>query len=79
MYGRTESDWELTDSQFVLRVVMPPNTTATVRIPEAVASRVTENEIPVAQVEGVTNVNEEDGDVVVEIGSGTYLFVADRR
>ena len=58
---------------------MPPNTTATGRIPEAVASRVTENEIPVAQVEGVTNVNEEDGDVVVEIGSGTYLFVADRR
>ncbi|MEC7768015.1 MAG: hypothetical protein VX471_01875, partial [Acidobacteriota bacterium] len=59
--------------------VMPPNTTATVRIPEAVARRVTEHEIPVGQVEGVTNVSEEDGDVVVEIGSGAYLFVADRR
>ena len=79
MYGRTESDWELTDSQIVLRVVMPPNTTATVRIPEAVARRVNEHEIPVGQVEGVTNVSEEDGDVVVEIGSGAYLFVADRR
>ena len=79
MYGRTESRWELADERFTLRVVIPPNATATVRIPDAAVRQVTERGAPIEQVDGVASVGEAGGDVVVEIGSGAYTFVADRR
>ena len=79
MYGRTASGWELADGWFTLRVVIPPNATATVQIPDTAARRVTEGGAPVARADGVTSVGEDGGDVVVEIGSGAYTFVADRR
>ena len=79
MYGRTASGWELADGRFTLRVVIPPNATATVRIPDAAVRQVTESGAPIDQADGVTSVGEDGGDVVVEIGSGAYTFVADRR
>ena len=78
MYGRAESRWELADGQFTLHVGIPPNATATVLIPGAAQGGVTESGVPVGEADGVTAVSTDGNDVVVEIGSGTYTFVANR-
>ncbi len=56
-------------------VVVPANTTATVRIPAPYAEA-TEGGVPVQDAEGIRSVSREDGEVVVEVGSGTYSFEA---
>jgi alpha-L-rhamnosidase len=53
-------------------VAVPPNTTATVRVPTSDPASVTEGGRPAAQAGGVTTI----GPAVYEIGSGTYLFEA---
>lgn len=59
-YGEIRSDWEIKNGQFVYTVVIPANTTATIRLPKAA---------------GKINVGKEDGeDVVLEKGSGKYAF-----
>jgi alpha-L-rhamnosidase len=67
-YGPIESSWELEAGSFRLEVTVPPNTRATVRLPEATLAAVTESGGPVA------GAVQEGADVVVELGSGTYLF-----
>jgi alpha-L-rhamnosidase len=76
MYGRLSSAWTVRDGVFDLAVEVPPNTTATVRLPGAKQAAVTEGGRPLAVGNGVTAVRQEDGAVVVEVGSGAYRFAA---
>ena len=78
MYGRTESAWTLADGRLTLAAVIPPNATATVRIPDAVIADVTEGGQRLDVVDGVTAVSADGDDLVIEIGSGSYTFVVDR-
>ncbi|MFD2144569.1 glycoside hydrolase family 78 protein [Mucilaginibacter antarcticus] len=68
-YGKVTSSWKVEGGNFVLDVVIPPNTTATVYVPTKGAGAVTEGGKPVTksgeQVEGYTAVN---------VGSGNYHF-----
>jgi alpha-L-rhamnosidase len=68
-YGKVTSSWKVEGGNFVLDVVIPPNTTATVYVPTKGAGAVTEGGKPVTkageQVEGYTAVN---------VGSGSYHF-----
>ncbi len=73
-YGRAESAWELKDGKMELTVEIPPNTTATVRIPKAQLAAVTESGKPLAEGSGIRNSRQDMDSVVVEIGSGTYRF-----
>ena len=67
VYGTIVSDWTATGGTFIHKVVIPPNTTATVYLP-AVKWQITEAGRPVESKPGP------GGTVVVSIGSGTYEF-----
>ncbi len=73
-YGKIASEWTLDGNVFELRVTLPPNTTATVRIPAARLDAVRESDHPLDGVEGVVRAHQDGDDVVVEVGSGYYRF-----
>ena len=62
--GRIESQWQLEDGQFKLRIVIPTNTTATVRLPYPTP----------ATLEGAIDQRLEHGLPVFEVVSGTHQF-----
>ncbi len=59
---------------FTLAVDVPPNTHATIRLPGAKGAAVTLDGRSLVTGDGVTNVTQAGTDVVVEVGSGHYLF-----
>lgn len=77
-YGTLSSEWEATEDAFTIDVVVPVNTTSTVRIPTPDGRVVTVDGTPVGEVDGVRSVkvDEESGVTSVELGSGTYAFEA---
>ena len=77
--GTIATDWSLDGQQQMrLKVTVPGNATATVRIPAPSRYAVTEGGVRVAQADGVQFVRM-DGDVaVLEVGSGSYSFAVDR-
>jgi alpha-L-rhamnosidase len=74
MYGRLSSAWTQRDGGFELAIEVPPNTTASVRLPAAKTAAVTEGGNPLAAGNGVGGIRQEDGAVLVEVGSGAYRF-----
>jgi hypothetical protein len=68
MYGDIFSGWKKKDSEFELKVEIPPNTTATVYLPATKNQEITENGEKIA----VTWSNDS---AVVKIGSGKYRFI----
>lgn len=62
-YGKVGSSWTLTDGKFDLSVTVPPNTRATIRLPKAQVSSISES-----------GARQDGSDVVVDVGSGTYRF-----
>ncbi|MGX1226803.1 family 78 glycoside hydrolase catalytic domain [Streptomyces ambofaciens] len=76
-YGTVRSAWDTEAGPMTLDVTVPVNTTAEVRIPAANRWAVTEGGKPIGEVEGVRYVEEADGDVVLEVGSGDYAFAVD--
>jgi alpha-L-rhamnosidase len=73
-YGRAASHWTKTASGFDLSVDVPPNTTATVRLPNAKLEAVTEGGKPIQGLDGVTASRQDGETAVVEVGSGQYRF-----
>jgi alpha-L-rhamnosidase len=73
-YGAARSAWTLSGGRFELAVDVPPNTTATVRLPGAALASVTEGGKPLAGLAGVTGAKQDGKDVVVGVGSGQYVF-----
>jgi alpha-L-rhamnosidase len=78
MYGRVSSAWTMRGGAFELAVEVPPNTAAMVRLPGAKRGAVTEGGRPLAEGNGIAAVHQEDGAVVVEVGSGAYRFAYER-
>ncbi|HEY6329155.1 MAG TPA: glycoside hydrolase family 78 protein [Blastocatellia bacterium] len=74
MYGKISSAWSLKDGQFELDVEVPANTRATVRLPKAQLSGVTESGKPIATGNGITGSHQDGDSAVIEIGSGQYRF-----
>jgi alpha-L-rhamnosidase len=73
-YGRVASHWTRTDTSFILEIEVPPNTTATVRLPHASADAVREGGNPVSISGGISGVKQEGDSAVIEVGSGHYAF-----
>jgi alpha-L-rhamnosidase len=71
-YGLIQSSWELCNGTFLLEVVIPPNTEATVRLPGANACEVTENGRPAAGTEGIAALRQEQADVTLSLSAGRY-------
>jgi alpha-L-rhamnosidase len=74
LYGEIASSWQIRDGRFMLTITVPASTTATVFLPGAEASQVTEGGQAVETAEGVIRVSQEQEATVVEVGSGTYAF-----
>jgi alpha-L-rhamnosidase len=73
MYGKVASAWSVQDNRVRLRVEVPPNTTATVKLPRAKLGSVTESGRSLGEA-GLSNAAPGDGEVVVNVGSGVYQF-----
>ncbi len=72
-YGKVASAWDLKDEQLELTVEVPPNTHATVRLAEAM-DHVTEGGKALAVGDGVASIRRDGDSVIVEVGSGRYVF-----
>ena len=73
-YGSAASGWTREGGAFHFDVRVPPNTRATVRLPAAILGEVTEGNTPVASALGVTAATQDGDAVLVEVGSGDYVF-----
>jgi alpha-L-rhamnosidase len=73
-YGKLASAWTLQGGRFELSVEVPPNTRATVRLPKARLSSVTESGQALSVGNGITAHRQDKDAAVVEVGSGQYRF-----
>jgi len=74
MYGRVASGWKIADGKFTLTVEVPPNTTATVRLPKARLEQVTEGEKPLRDRADISNARQVGDAALLDVGSGKYVF-----
>ena len=73
-YGRIATSWKLKGGILELEVIIPANSSATVRLPQTAPSAVTESGRVLASGSGITSVAGQGADTVVEVGSGRYVF-----
>lgn len=75
MYGEALSAWNRgIGGAMEQRAVVPPNATATIVLPGASLSGLTEGDVPVAEADGVVSAAESAEGVVLTVGSGSYVF-----
>ena len=73
-YGKVTSNWSQTATGYSWEISVPANSTATIWLPNADTSALTENGKPLKQSEGLQILRQEDGYTVCKIGSGKYNF-----
>ena len=73
-YGKVTSNWSQTAAGYSWEISVPANSTATIWLPNADTSALTENGKPLKQSEGLQILCQEDGYTVCKIGSGKYNF-----
>ncbi|WP_423128617.1 family 78 glycoside hydrolase catalytic domain [Gaoshiqia sp. Z1-71] len=75
MYGKIVSGWKREGEKLNLEVEVPVNTKARIYIPCADAESLTESGQPVLRHPDLNFIGQEAGRVIIEAGSGKYLFV----
>lgn len=76
LYGRASSDWTIANGRISLKIQVPVNSTATVRVPGVQLSSLTEGGKALTAVSDLRNARQDAGDVVLDVGSGSYEFSA---
>jgi hypothetical protein len=74
--GKIVSEWKRDNNRITLRVVIPPNVTATIYVPAANQSSVTEGGKPTNEVESLKFLRMNGSYAAYEAGSGDYTFSA---
>ncbi|WP_405115200.1 family 78 glycoside hydrolase catalytic domain [Paenibacillus sp. FSL K6-1217] len=78
MYGMIRSEWTIASGRIELTAVIPPNTSATVLLPDAFLAEVSETGMaagqPLEQVPGIHSAEQLAQAVKVTLGSGEYRF-----
>jgi alpha-L-rhamnosidase len=74
MYGRVASGWEIADGKMTMKIEVPANASATVRLPWAKLEEVSEGGKPLAGRADVSKAQQVEDAVVLEVGSGKYVF-----
>ncbi len=74
--GMISSAWTLEGQQFSLQLKIPANTSARVYLPAGIPAAISENGMALEQVSDVKLLQIEDGVALLEVGSGSYSFVA---
>jgi len=78
-YGWIRSEWKRSGEQFDWKIEIPANTKATVHVPASKLERVTESGKAIGKARGVNVLRMEDGQAVLQVGSGKYRFKSSRR
>ncbi len=76
VYGKIESGWKIEKDHLKMKVVIPPNTTAKIILPNTKIANVSERGKPISKI--FNNTLESDGNVELEVGSGDYEFDINR-
>lgn len=74
MYGRVASGWEFADGKMTVKIEVPANTTATVRLAKARLEEVNEGGRPITGRADISRATQAVDAVVLELGSGKYVF-----
>jgi alpha-L-rhamnosidase len=74
LYGPVESVWRMAEQKMVVSVEVPPNTTATIRLPKAKLADVKESGEPLKNSEAISDIHQDGDSVVMHVGSGRYSF-----
>jgi alpha-L-rhamnosidase len=74
IHGKIVSDWKLKRGKFILHVVIPANTTATICIPNTNVNEVFEGRKQAMKASGITTFSQTASAAVFEAGSGEYVF-----
>jgi alpha-L-rhamnosidase len=74
VYGLVASGWEIADGKMILKIEVPANTTATVRVPGAKLEDVSEGGRALTGRADISKARQEGDAAVVEVGSGKYVF-----
>jgi alpha-L-rhamnosidase len=74
VYGHVASGWKIAEGKFSLTVEVPANTTATVRLPKTKLEQAREGQKPLAGRADILGARQAGDGVVVEVGSGNYVF-----
>ncbi len=77
IHGRIGSNWKRDGRTFEWLVTVPANTTATVYVPAAKVTDVTESGRPAKNADGVTFLRTETDRAVFRVGSGQYAFASE--
>lgn len=76
MHGEIVSDWKRTGDKLTWNIRVPANTSATVFIPAAANSAVSESGQPVANSTGLKVIGWRENSLMVEATAGVYSFVS---
>jgi len=76
IHGKITSNWSIEGVTLTMQVTIPPNTTATIRVPTSKPDQVLESGVPVSKVPGIKILRSEPGALFLEVGSGKYQFTA---
>lgn len=79
MYGTISSQWKNGTGKLEWKITIPANTSATVFFPANAVDEITENGKPVSASNAVKVIKTENGTVQLEIQSGSYSFVRNRK
>lgn len=74
IYGKVKSAWSVEGGKTTIDIVIPPNTTARVVLPGTGNKTVTESNVALQKVKGLSEVKQLDNNTTLKLGSGTYHF-----
>lgn len=73
-YGTIASGWERKDGEILIKVTVPPNTTATIILPVSDDGKVTESGKAIKENPNFKDIRTLHNNVMFETGSGQYIF-----
>lgn len=73
-FGRLKSEWQVSETENILNVEVPVNTTAIVQVPNGVGTTVYEGAVPAETAPGVLFLGNEGDTRIYSVGSGNYSF-----
>jgi alpha-L-rhamnosidase len=73
-YGTIRTDWMLKDGRMNLNVVIPANSTATLRVPRTQIADLTENRRPIRLGDGIVDAHQEAEGAILDLAAGRYSF-----
>jgi alpha-L-rhamnosidase len=79
MYGLAASGWEIADGKLTMKIEVPANSSATVRVPGAKLEDVSEGGKALAGRGDISKARQAGDAVELEVGSGKYVFVSAYR